>query len=174
MNHHSVALTFEQPAYTVNIGYWPRDSPCRNLIGGGPRGYSTQVRVQFPQKQLKLIILPELPTAAREFFRHEYMHKSNPTDGEIFRQVLVAEHERDETAAACWSAMLTARKRRNLTELKKIDGGGLLAAITPLLPFAALWVDFQPGALNRVLPMRCREVRIVDQLHLTWSQLTVR
>jgi hypothetical protein len=99
---------------------------------------SGKLGVQFPPKQLKLIILPELPTTAREFIRHEYMHKSNPTDGEILRQVLVAEHERDETAATCWSAMLTARKRRNLTELKKIDGGGLLAAITPLLPFAAL------------------------------------
>jgi hypothetical protein len=91
------------------------------------------------------------------------MHKSNPTDGEIFRRVLVADHERDEAASTSWSAMLTERKRRNLKELKQIDNGGLLAAITPLLPFAALWVDFQPGALNRVLPMRCREVKYLDK-----------
>jgi len=90
------------------------------------------------------------------------MHKSSPTDGEIFRQVLVAEHERDETTATRWSAMLTERKRRNLKELKRLDNGALLAAMSPLLPFVALWVDFQPGALNRVLPMRCREVRSVD------------
>jgi hypothetical protein len=108
-------------------------------------------------------MFPGMPPTAREFVRHEYMHKANPTDGEIFRQVLIAEHERNETASAHWSAMLTERKRRNVTELKKIDGGGLIAAITPLLPFAALWVDFQPGALNRVLPMHCREVGFVDR-----------
>jgi hypothetical protein len=105
-----------------------------------------------------------LPIAAQRFIRHEYIHKSNPTDGEIFRQVLVADHEHDEIASTYWSAMLTKRKLRNLKELKKIDEGGLLAAITPLLPFTALWVDFQPGALNRVLPMRCRDVNSVDQL----------
>lgn len=110
--------------------------------------------------------LSGLPAAARNFVRHEYMHKSNPTDGEIFRRVLVADHERDEAASTSWSAMLTERKQRNLKELKQIDNGGLLAAITPLLPFAALWVDFQPGALNRVLPMRCREVKYLDKYTL--------
>ena len=105
-----------------------------------------------------------LPAGARDFIRHEYMHKLDPTDGEIFRRVLIADHERDEVGATYWAAMLTERKRRNLKELKHLDNNGLLAKITPLLPFAALWVDFQPGALNRVLPMRCREVRHIDRL----------
>jgi len=69
--------------------------------------------------------------------------------------------------------MLTPRKQRNLQELKTVDGGGLLAAIKPLLPYAALWVDFQPGALNRVLPMRCREVIFVDNSPPIQFQLTI-
>lgn len=136
---------------------------CRNLIDGGWQGCSTPVSEQSEQSwRARLSLLPGLSTAAQEYIRHEYMHKTNPTDGEIFRRVLDAEHKCDETTAARWYPMLTARKRRNLRELKNVDGGGLLAAITPLLPFVALWVDFQPGALNRVLPMRCREVKLVD------------
>ncbi|KAM0714573.1 hypothetical protein Q7P37_009869 [Cladosporium fusiforme] len=111
--------------------------------------------------------------SAQEYIRHEYMHKTKLTDGEIFRRVLDAEHKCDETTAARWHGMLTARKRRNLRELKKVDGGGLLAAITPLLPFVALWVDFQPGALNRVLPMRCREeiYHYLTCIHKVWSDI---
>lgn len=148
------------------------------LIGYDPRSYwfglvrGLKPNQTKPTSSLKWIVFtkaadtdqfPGLPAGARDFIRHEYMHKLDPTDGEIFRRVLVADHERDETAANSWSAMLTERKRRNLKELKQIDNGGLLAAITPLLPFAALWVDFQPGALNRVLPMRCREVKFLDK-----------
>jgi len=118
-------------------------------------------------------LCPGLSTAAQEHIKHEYIHKSSPTDGEIFRYALVAELEHDETTAAYWSAMLTPRKQRNLQELKTVDGGGLLAAIKPLLPYAALWVDFQPGALNRVLPMRCREVIFVDNSPPIQFQLTI-
>lgn len=98
----------------------------------------------------RLILLPGLSTAAQEYIRHEYMHKTNTTDGEIFKRVLDAENKSDETTATRWSAMLTARKRRNLRELKNVDGGGFLAAITPLLPFAAFESTF-----NLVLSTVC-------------------
>lgn len=101
-----------------------------------------------------------LSIAAREQLQYEdnVINDSKPADGEIFRRALDAELKGDQKIAAHWSAMLTERKRRNLRELKTIEGGRLLAALEPLLPLEALWVDFQPGALNRVLPMRCREV----------------
>jgi len=106
------------------------------------------------------LIMAGLSVAAREYIRSEYMNESKPADGEIFRRVLDAERKSDKDAARHWAVMLTARKRRNLRELKSVDHGNFLSAIRPLLPFAALWTDFRPGALNRVLPMRCREVRV--------------
>lgn len=83
--------------------------------------------------------------------------ESSLRDGEVFRRALEAKGRGDSDEAAGWSTMLTDRKRRNLYELETADGGKLFAAFKPLIPLAALWADFQPGALNRVLPMRCRE-----------------
>lgn len=104
--------------------------------------------------------LSGLPDAAQNHIRCEYRPKIKPTDGEIFRQVLDAERRSDAIEAARWSQMLTPRKQRNLREIRRVDEGRLLAAFTPLLPYIALWVDLQPGALNRVLPLRCREARL--------------
>ncbi len=104
--------------------------------------------------------LSGLPDAAQNHIRCEYRPKIGPTDGEIFRQVLDAERRRDSIEATRWSQMLSQRKQRNLREIQIVDEGRLLAAFTPLLPYIALWVDLQPGALNRVLPLRCREARL--------------
>lgn len=96
---------------------------------------------------------------ARSQLGSDFGKDSIVTGGEVFRCVLDASSRGNAEEAAVWSGMLTARNRRNIHEVQTTDGGRLLAAVSPLTPFAALWQGLVPGAWNLVLPMRCREVR---------------
>ena len=57
-------------------------------------------------------------------------------------------------------SQLSPDRQGRVRQLKKDNK--LVKALLELLPFAGLWADYEPGALNRELPMRCREVSISD------------
>lgn len=101
---------------------------------------------------------PELPEAAKQHIQVDYANEARLENGEVFRRALEAENGSKPSDAALWEARLSERMYRNLQKLKTIDGSRLFTAMKPLIPLVALWYDFLPGALNRVLPMRCREV----------------
>lgn len=92
---------------------------------------------------------------------HERVNQDlKPKDGQIVRLAFLAQLEGRCDEATRLSQLLSDRMLRSFKELQTFAGGKYLALLTPLLQFSALWTDFQPGALNRVMPMRCHEVQL--------------
>ena len=83
---------------------------------------------------------------------------TTPTRGDIFRGYLQADMGRQPLKAKEWLLRLSDNNRKRIRQLKQPVERNLLAAFLELLPYAALWTSFQVGTLNRILPMRCREV----------------
>ena len=116
----------------------------------------------------------DLPLHAQEHIRYEYSNMLKFSDGSIFRHHLDAERRGDQRSAESWLAMLSDGKRTRVRQLKKHDRGRLLKALLPLLPFAALWDDYDLGPLNRELPLRCLEVCTQKKDPETFAKIYVR
>lgn len=76
----------------------------------------------------------------------------------MFRYIIDAEARQDHRSSSQLLAMLSDRKQRTVRELRTFDGGRILEALKPLLPFGALFYDLLLGSINLILPMRCPEV----------------
>lgn len=60
--------------------------------------------------------------------------------------------------------------QKRVYQLKRKDQGRLLEALQPLLPFEALWEDYDVGTLNRKLPMKCLEVWVSRKLQMILTE----
>lgn len=98
----------------------------------------------------------DLPLYAQEHIRYECSNTLQFSNGDILRHHLDAEKRGDQDLADTWFARLPVGRHVRVRQLKKNDE--LLEALLSLLPYAALWTDYDLGTLEHELAMRCPEV----------------
>lgn len=98
-----------------------------------------------------------LPLATQRYITQEYGNALQFSDGDVFRYVRANRESNNKFGVKKWMARLSASKRRNLLQMEKIPI--LIKAFDSLRPLTGLWPGFLLGSLNRILPMRCYEVR---------------
>jgi hypothetical protein len=86
-----------------------------------------------------------------------YSNEQRPSDGEIFRKIRLYHRENDVLSENQWWACLDNSKLRNLRQLLK--NGPLTSAFDSLMDMPGLWTNVRLGALNRLLALKCDEVR---------------
>jgi hypothetical protein len=90
-----------------------------------------------------------------------YSHEQAFSDGTIFRKIMQY-HLSDPRSEAKWWARLSSTKRTDLRQLLKHTP--LEMAFGDCISYESLWAPIQLGALHRLNPLKCYEVRDLSTL----------
>lgn len=86
-----------------------------------------------------------------------YSNEQRPSDGDIFRKILLYRRSNDGLSENQWWAYMDNSKPKDLRQLLK--NRLLASAFGCLVDMPGLWAKIQLGALHRLLALKCVEVR---------------
>lgn len=89
--------------------------------------------------------------------------------GEIFRNFRSYQLQGKDVLANKWFARFSRSMRKDVRTLTKLWNGRLLQAFDDTLLFPGLWPGLRIGALQRILPMGCFDVRHPNRM--LWMSL---
>lgn len=104
-----------------------------------------------------MLIRADTPKPVLARIVESFSNEQRPSDGEIFRKILLYRRLHDELLENQWWAYIDNSKPKNLRQLLK--NRPLAAAFESLVDMPGLWAKLQLGALHRLLAVKCDEVR---------------